>query len=94
MPHKVVVLFIQEDCESCKRIKKTLKQLTHLQFSLVDIDKDPAEARNIKLQGVPALYNRITKKLMIGNVSPKELEDFFDPLHTSPFEFFNGTESS
>lgn len=71
------ILFTLDGCESCAKLKKTLKQFSYYCYEEIDIEKDPDIARNISLKGVPALYNRVTKKLVIGNLSPKQIIEFF-----------------
>lgn len=62
-------------CSSCKGLKKKL-ELMEVEVTYIDIDKEPDEARELGIRGIPFLLNTKTDSKLVGDVSVAQLKKF------------------
>ncbi len=71
----MIKLYSAEWCNPCKQLKQLLKE-KGIEYTPVDIDKDPELARVNAVRGVPTLVREDTGQRLVGAVTPEQLRVF------------------
>lgn len=71
----MIKLYSADWCGPCKQLKALLES-QDIEYTRIDIDKDPESARLEGIRGIPTLIREDTGQRLIGSITAEQLRVF------------------